>query len=161
MKKSDYDKLTEWTNVGGGLVPYNDNAKELIEQSSRGEIFAFDNKTYRDLKFHRCYFSLLNFIYDYLPSKFKETIPESRFYYFLKHLKGEYEVIFTFKDGTTMVEYESISFGRMDQNRFKEYIREQLPWIYENVIGLYYKGDMYTGIIQTIEEEYKKFLSKL
>jgi hypothetical protein len=135
--------------------------KSLIEQSSRGEIFTFDNKTYRDLSFHRCYFSLLNFIYDYLPTKFKETVSKDKFYHFLKHLKGEYEVIFEFKDGTKLVEYESLSFGRMNQNRFKEYIREQLPWIYENVVGVYYKGDMYNGIIETIEEGYKKFLSKL
>lgn len=161
MKKSDYDKLSEWLNVGGGLTPHNENAREIIEQSTRGEILTFDNKTYRDLSFHRCYFSLLNFIYDYLPVKFKETIPKERFYYFLKHLKGEYEVIFTFKDGTKMVEYESISFGRMNQTRFEEYIREQLPWIYENVLGLYFKGDMHNGIVETIEEEYKKFLSKL
>jgi hypothetical protein len=161
MKKSDYDKLQEWINVGGGLTPYNDNAKELLEQSSRGEIFTFQNVTKRDLNFHRCYFALLNFIYGYLPSNFKESVPNERFYHFLKHLKGEYEIIFEFKDGTKMIEYESISFGRMNQQRFKEYIREQLPWIYENVIGRFYDGEMYSGIIETIEEEFEKFLIKL
>ncbi len=161
MKKTDYDKLSEWLNVGGGLTPHNQQARDIIEQSSRGEILTFDNKTFRDLAFHRCYFLLLNTIYDYLPKKFKETVSKDKFYHFLKHLKGEYEVIFTFKDGTKLVEYESLSFGRMNQTRFEEYIREQLPFIYENIIGAYFKGDIYTGIVNTIEEDFKKFLSKL
>jgi hypothetical protein len=161
MKKSDYDKLSEWLNVGGGLTPHNDNAKELIEQSSRGEIIAFKEVTARDVNFHRCYFALLNYIYDYMPKKFKEVIPENRFYYFLKHLKGDYDVIFTFKDGSKMIEYESISFGKMSQKQFEEYIRNQLPWIYENLIGLYFKDDIYNEIVNTIEDEFKKFLSKL
>lgn len=162
MKKSEYDNLTEWVNVGGGLTPYNENAKELLGQSFRGEIFTFKNQTARDLSFHRCYFSLLNFIYGYLPEKFKESVPESRFYHFLKHIKGEYDVIFEFKDGTKMIEYESISFGMMNQHKFKKYIKNQMPYIYENVIRPFYPNDdIYNGIIETIELEYEKFLSKL
>lgn len=161
MKKSDYDKILEFANVGGGLMPANENASELLDTLSKGEIVPMKEITARDIKFHRCYFALLKFIHGYMPSAFIKKIPEGKFYYFLKHLKGEYEVIFTFQDGTQMVEYESISFGRMSQKSFEEYIKLQLPWIYENVIGEYYEGDMYTGIIETIEDEFKKFLSKL
>ena len=162
MKKSDFDKLTQWKNVGGGIVPYNEKAKELLEQSKKGELLIFQNKTPRDLKFHRCYFSLLNFIWGYLPKSFQESVPESKFYHFLKHLKGEYEVIFEFKDGTKMIEYESISFGMMNQKRFEEYIREQISFIYEDVISPFYPdNDIYSGIIETIENEYEKFFSKL
>jgi hypothetical protein len=60
-----------------------------------------------------------------------------------------------------MVEYESIAFGRMSQKRFEEYIKEQLPWIYENVIGAFYTGERYDTVIQSIENEYEKFLTKL
>ena len=49
----------------------------------------------------------------------------------------------------------------MSQKRLEEYIRLQLPWIYENVIGAFFEGEMYDGIISTIEEEWEKFLSKL
>lgn len=161
MKKSEFDKIHELAFVGGGWIPNNEVSQELADQSTRGEIFHFKEVTARDLRFHKCYFALLRQIYDYLPVKFKMKVPESRFYHFIKHLKGDYDVIFTFKDGTRMVEYESIAFGNMSQKRFEEYIREQLPFIYENVIGVYFKGDMYDGIIQTIEEDFKKFLSKL
>ena len=161
MKDTDFHKLTEWQNVGGGIVPVNDNAIELLEQSHKGEILVFEEVTERDIKFHKCYFSLLSFIYDYLPEKFKKTIPKSKFYIFIKHLKGEYDVLFEFKDGTKMVEYESIAFGNMSQKRFESYIREQLPYIYENIVSKYYVGDIYNGIIETIEEAYRIFLSKL
>lgn len=161
MKDSDYEKLGEWLNVGGGLTPYNINATELLEQSGRGEILRFKEVTERALKFHNCYFSLLRYIWKYMPPDFKNKVAEKNFYKFLKHLKGEYNILFEFKDGTKLVEYDSIAFGNMSQKRFEEYIKEQLPWIYENVIGKYFKGDIYTGIIDTIEEEYKKFLSKL
>jgi len=161
MKKSEFDKLIELSYVGGGWIPTNENAKELAEQSGKGEIHTFKEVTARDLSFHKGYFALLKEIYGYLPNKFKEKIPENRFYHFIKHLKGDYEVIFTFNDGSKMIEYESIAFGKMSQKRFEEYIREQLPWIYENIIGQFYEGDIYNGIIDNIETEFEKYLSKL
>lgn len=161
MKDSEYTKLIDIVYVGGGFMPANDNARELELRCIKGEIVSFTEATQRDLKFHRCYFSLLNFIYGYLPEKFKKQIPENEFYKWLKHLKGDYEVVFTFKDGSKMIEYSSLSFGKMSQKTFEKYISEQLPWIYENVIGAFYDGDIYNNIIETIEEEYKKFLSKL
>jgi hypothetical protein len=104
---------------------------------------------------------LLKYIYDYLPASFRDKVPADKFYIFLKHLKGQYDVLFTFKDGTRLVEYESIAFGRMSQKRFENYIREQLPWIYENVIGQFYEEEMYKGIIDTIEEEWERFMMRL
>lgn len=161
MKKSEFDKLHELVFVGGGWIPNNENAQELADQSARGEITTFKEVTARDLSFHRGYFALLKFIYGYLPNSFHNMIPENRFYHFIKHLKGEYEVIFTFKDGTKLVEYESISFGKMSQNEFEDYIRKQLPFIYENILGQFFEGDIYNGIIETIEQEFEKYLSKL
>jgi hypothetical protein len=117
--------------------------------------------TNRDVKFHRGYFALLNFIYGYMPPQFKKKVSEKHFYLFIKHLKREYNVIFTFQDGTTMVEYDSIAFGKMSQKTFQEYIKNQLPFIYSDVLGAYFEGDMLNGIIDTIEEEFKKFMSKL
>lgn len=161
MTHQDYLNLIEFAYVGGGYLPHNERAKELSENKVKGEIVAFKEAKQRDLKFHKCYFLLLSFIYDYLPNNFKEQIPKDKFYKWLQHLKGEYTVNFTFKDGTTFIEYDSISFGRMSQETFKNHIKSQLPWIYANVIGAFYDGDIYTGIIETIEIEYEKFLAKL
>lgn len=161
MNNSDFDKLVELCCVGGGWTPANGNAEELLDSMTRGEIVAVREVTQRDLKFHRAYFSLLNFIYDYLPPAFKRKVPKQHFYKFVKHLQGEYDVLFEFKDGTKLVEYQSISFGRMSQKRFEAYIREQLPWIYENIIGAFFEGEIYKNIIETIEMEYERFLQKL
>lgn len=161
MTDKDFHKIQEWSVVGGGMIPLSTNAIELLEQSQRGEVISFIEVTNRDVKFHRCYFALLRFIYGYMPSKFKKAVPESNFYLFLKHLKKEYKVIFTFQDGTTMVEYDSIAFGRMSEKTFHEYIKEQLPWIYTDVLGAYFEDDILNGIIDTIEEEFKKFMQKL
>jgi hypothetical protein len=161
MTDKDYDRLMEWVNVGGGLTPQNDNAIELLEQSTRGEILTFLEVTDRDLNFHRAYMSLLGFIYDYLPPNFKKAVKKNNFYRWLKHLKGQYQVLFEFQDGTKLVEYDSIAFGRMSQKSFESYIREQLPWIYSEVIGKFFTGKIYDGIIETIENEYQKFLAKL
>jgi len=162
MKKSEFDKLVELSYTGGHLFrPYNSNAYELCEQLGIGEVINVELKTARDYKFHQCYFVLIDFIYHYLPEKFQTNVPSQHFYKWLQTLKGDYKVIFTFQDGKQLIEYNSISFGRMSQETFKNYIREQLPWIYENVIGAFYKGEKYNGIIQTIEKEFEKFLSKL
>ncbi len=161
MSDKDFHKIVELAFVGGGWIPSNDNAIELSEQSHKGEVHAFLEMTNRDLSMHRGYFALLKFIYGYMPPQFKHKVSESNFYLFLKHLKGQYKVLFTFKDGTNMVEYDSIAFGKMSQKAFENYIREQLPFIYSDVLGAYFEGEMLNGIIETIEEEFKKLLSRL
>ena len=161
MNDKDFHRLMDFAYVGGGLIPVSVNAIELLEQTGKSEVLSFLEVTNRDLKFHRCYFSLLGFIYDYLPVSFKSKIEKDSFYKFIKHLKKEYKVLYTFADGSQQIEYDSISFGRMSQKAFEDYIREQLPFVYTEVIGAYFEGDIYNGIIDTIEEEYMKFLSKL
>ena len=161
MKQSNYEQLIELAYVGGGFIPANEKAYELADNCKKGEVITFKEITARDLKFHRCYMILLKTIYDYLPNKFKNAVPENKFYLWLKHLQGSYKVLFEFKDGTKLVEYESIAFGNMSQKRFEEYIKEQLPFIYGNVIGAYFSGELYKNIIETIEEDYKRFLEIL
>lgn len=162
MKKSEFDKLIELSYTGGmHFSPVNQNAFELCNSLGIGEVIYVDLKTSRDYKFHQAYFVLINFIYDYLPEKFKKKVPRKHFYKWLQTLKEDYEVVFTFADGRQLIEYDSISFARMSQEKFETYIKEQLPWIYENVIGAFYTGEKFDGIIETIEKEFEKFLSKL
>jgi ribosomal protein RSM22 (predicted rRNA methylase) len=161
MTDKDYHKIIELSNVGGGFIPVNSNAEELLEQSHRDEVLSFLEITNRDLQLHRCYFSLLGYIYDYLPQAFKKKVEKDKFYLFIKHLKKQYKVLYTFADGSQQIEYDSISFGRMSNMRFKEYVKEQLPFIYSDIIGVFFEGEIYNGIIETIETEYEKFFTKL
>jgi hypothetical protein len=161
MKDKDADNLVELVYMGGGWIPCNERANEIAEQSSKGVIHSFVECTERDLKFHQCYFTLLNMVYEYLPSKFKRQVQKHDFYKWLKHLQGKYKVKYTFADGTQFVEYDSISFGNMSQIRFREYIKDQLPFLYENVIGAFFEGVIYDSIVATIEKDYERFMCKL
>jgi len=191
MKKSEFDKLIELEYTGGFMFkPTNPNAMELCNMLKLNEKTLFKPMGERDAKLHGCYFVLLNFIWGYLPDNFHKRVPNKTFYIWLKHLKKEYDIVFSFVDEdkvsdmldfceeldidvekamkiasrfgkTDLIEYESISFGRMSNQRFKEYVKSQLPYIYENVIGKFFTGDQYDSIIDTIEGEFEKFLSKL
>ncbi len=161
MKDTEFNELHEFVFAGAGWEPSNQNAQDLMERSSEGEVQVFREVTGRDMAFHRCYFSLLNYIWSYMPDNFKSEVPVGVFYKWLKHLRGEYDVVFEYGDGTKLIEYQSVSFGRMSQMQFETYVREQLPFIYESVIGSMYEGYQYDSILENIEEEFKKFLSKL
>ncbi|MFA5727406.1 MAG: hypothetical protein WC886_07195 [Saccharofermentanaceae bacterium] len=163
MKDSEYDKLSEWVNEGtGALIPHNSLAYDLTDVAKTGEIITMREMTDRDLRFHRCYMSLISFIYDELPLRFQKRLQKKYFYKYLKHLKGQFDIVAQVGN-VVLVEYESISFGRMSEFAFKDYVRTQLPWIYTDVIGKYYKagGWRYNRKINLIETEYEKFLSKL
>jgi len=161
MKDTDYAELLEFIPANGCLIPSNSNAIDLMSISKNREKITFKNISHRDEKFHKCYFSLLNYIWLMMPPHFRAKIPCKEFYKFLKMMQGEYDEVFTFKDGKKMIEYRSISFGKMNQQQFKEYVANQLPVIYEDLIMQIYKADQATLVIESIEDEYKKFLSKI
>ena len=161
MKTEDYNNLIQFTKVYPHFVPVNEPARNLLQDIEDGEIVYLKQAKQRDLKLHRCYMLLLSYIHSYLPKTFQNAVPKNKFYQFLKQLKSEYKVIFAFKDGSKMIEYESISFSKMDEQKFRSYIKEQLPFIYSDVIGAYYSGTKYNSIIENIEEEFEKFFTKL
>ena len=80
MKDTDYNNLIQLTNVGGGFIPANEKAEELLLLSKKGEIIEFKEVTQRDIKLHRCYMSLIAFIYDYFPKNFHNEVPKYKFY---------------------------------------------------------------------------------
>jgi len=161
MKDNDFQDIPQFVKIYPNLTPVNRQAYDLLDLKGEGEILYMKEVANRDVKFHRCYFLLLNYIYDYLPESFKNAIQKEVFYKWLKHLKGEYKVLFEFKDKTKFVEYDSISFGRMNQTQFEDYVRNQLPFIYENVIHPLYSDERYKMVVDSIEDEFKRFLSKI
>lgn len=161
MKDTELKRIIELVNTGAGFLPHNQLAHDLLDQSHKGEVIPLVEVTARDIKRHRGYMALLNFIYDYLPQAFHRKVTRGDFYTFLKHLQGKYKVLYEFQDGTRMVEYESISFAKMTEARFREYIKEQMPFIYTEVIGVFFEGDMYNDIVNTIEDEFEKFFATL
>ena len=162
MKHSEYIQHAQFVNrYGKYLEPINDVAIELMATSKNGEKMLLKDATQRDMKFHAAYFGMLGFIYDNLTVQFQKAVPKGKFYQFLKELQGHYDLM---KVGTLEVKnYHSISFGRMSQKTFEQYVKEQLPFIYENVIRAVWQNDerMANMAIDAIEDEWEKYLAKL
>lgn len=161
MTDKDYKQLLSFKNMqGSALIPANDNALDLMNNLKNSELVAFTNVTPRDIKLHRCYFAFLNEVYGYLPIKLKKAIKKCNFHNFIKHLKGDYDILYEFNDGTKLVEYHSISFGRMNNTRFKEFVKDQIPFIYEMLLTAL-GSDLANAAIETLEEDFENMFDKL
>lgn len=161
MTTDNYTELIEFEHQQGLFKPINQRAVDFASNLRHKEIVYLEDKGKRDLKFHKAYFALLNYIYSWMPENFKLKVPEGYFYKFLKELLGEYKVIYTFKDGQTLKDYTSIAFGKMSQKTFEEYVKNQLPLIYDNLIHVLFDDDKAEMVIENIENEFEKFMERL
>ena len=161
MKQIDFLKLIEIARVDNGFIPANSNAIKIHENLQEGEIAVFKTANSRDLKFHQNYFVFLNFIYDLLPQKFKKEVKKKNFYIFLKYAKNEIEILFTFKNGLQIIQPISISFSNFDELQFRNYIKDQLPFIYSEIIDKLFNEHEAKDVIELIENEFEKFFGVL
>jgi hypothetical protein len=163
MKHEEYLKLLQFAKVGEGLIPANSKAIDIIQNLESGEVVYMKKSQARDIKLHNCYFSLLAYIHSFLPSDFKKQVKVKHFYKWLKTAKGEYDIIYEFKNHPAQIEYISISFSKMDNLEFKEYVKEQMPYILYKVIPEFYKNNLKKAIKinDNIEENYESFFSVL
>lgn len=158
MKTDDFLELKNFVNHKGiGLIPATSESREWLEILKPNEPVNFKIVEARDLKLHSAYFGMLSFIYDRLKPSFKQSISKPNFYIFLKEIGKEYKVLHTFKDGTEFKEYNSISFGRMNNTKFKLYFNNQLSVIYEDL--LFPLGQEY--LMDEINKEWEATLNKL
>ena len=56
MRDTDYNKILEFTPAGGGMLPGNQQAVELLDNATPGEVFSFLEVGARDINLHRAYF---------------------------------------------------------------------------------------------------------
>ncbi len=153
-------KMMEFTSEGTILIPSDEAAREFVNSLNLKQKVYLKETSEREYKFHKAYFQFLNYCYNQLPASFKAKIAQNYFYIFLKELQGRYKIIYTMKNGSQIKEYDSISFESMSQLEFENYVKEQLPIIYDLFYTLYNKG-MADRIIKFIEIEFKNFLAKL
>lgn len=160
MKDTDFSILLELEHQQGLFKPVNQAAIDFVSNLKHKERVYLKDVTQRDIKFHKTYFALLKFVYGLMPKEFKfDTSPEL-FYLLLKEVFGEYKIYKV--SGIEVKKHTSISFGNMSQNRFKAYVKNQIPLIYEFVFMIY-KDDLERGemVRENIENEFEKFLSQL
>lgn len=142
---------------GNALMPNQIETAEWLEQLKHNDTIYFKHIESRDLGMHKAYFKILSYIYDRLPLNFKNSVAKQHFYKFLKLLSKEYTVVFKFKDGREMIEYNSISFSKMNQTKFREYFNNQLSVIYEELL-IPFEIDY---LMDEVQEEFDKILLKL
>lgn len=159
MNTKEYTQIIELEHQQGLFKPVNQVGIDLISNLKHKERIYVKDAGKRDIRFHRAYFALLNYIYSWMPWRFKRRIPEDLFYTFLKDITGEYKVRYTFKDGKEIKEYTSIAFGKMSQKTFEAYVKNQLPLIYDNLIYVLFNTEKAKMIIENIENEFEKFLN--
>lgn len=157
MKDTDFERLLNFKIVNGVLYPLNDKALDYCLINSNDEVYLIP-QTQRDLSLHACYFVFCGWIWEQLPTKFKlERCPNKHnMYKYLKLVQGEYDITMKYKDIEAM-EFKSISFGRMSNDQFKDFVNEQIISLYENILiplGL-------ECLYDKANEEFKKLFKEL
>jgi hypothetical protein len=159
MKTDDFLSLLEFKNHKGQvLIPAQYESQEFLELLKDNETVFFKQVKPRDIGMHQAYFLILNYIYDRLNENFRKKVCAKKdFYMFLKFISNDYKVKFKFKDGREFIEYNSISFAKMNQVKFREYFNNQLITIYEELL-IPLEQDY---LMDEINIEFEKILSKL
>lgn len=110
---------------GSSLVPANDECQERMKRVKQGAMVLCEVVQPRNIAFHKKFFALLNFAFEYFEpqgEEYKGQAPEKNFDRFRKDvliLAGYYTVVSNIKN-ETRVEAKSISFGSMDEQEFQE-----------------------------------------
>lgn len=125
-----------FTKSLSGLHPADENAESWYRKIKTGETVSLEGKKVRNYRFLKKYFALLNLAYGYwepgeISSKYGK--PEKNFERFRKDLVilAGYSHIVIRLDGSTRIEADSISFGKMDSDTFDS--------LYNNVLNVVLK----------------------
>ena len=123
-----------------GLVPYDPESEEWYNKLKTGSVVHSDFKKYRNPKFHRKYFALLNIGFEnWQPGEInsKYGIPEKSFDRFREDiaiLAGHFDLVIRL-DGTSRPEAQSISFANMDETEFQDLYSKTIDILIKNVYG--------------------------
>jgi hypothetical protein len=157
MKDTEFKDLLHCKVQYGAIIPKGQSAIEFIETNAYQDVYLL-NQTPRDAGFHACYFALMGYIWEAMPPSFKKyKCPnKANMYKYMKLISGQYKIEMSFKDKEA-IEFESISFAKMNEQKFKEYVNEQLSYFYTEILVPLEMEEF----MQKIEKEFKKFMEKL
>ena len=115
------------------LAPIDEDGENAIKSLSNEESYSVTISVDRSLKMNGAYFSLLNFVWENMPEKFQAKVPKNKFYVLLKELQGRFTEI-KVSDKTSIKEYESLSFEKMNEARFHEVFKEDVDFIISDIL---------------------------
>lgn len=133
----------------GTLSPAYEADRELLSKIKIGSFVRLKLNRARNYKFHRKYFALVNFAFDYwTPPEFpddpeqkwrKQVTPEKNFDRFRKDLTilaGHYEAYYRV-NGEVRIEAKSISFGSMSEDEFEKLYSATIDVILKHICTQY------------------------
>lgn len=115
------------------LAPIDEDGENAIKSLSNEESYSVTISVDRSLKMNGAYFSLLNFVWDNMPEKFQDKVPKNKFYVLLKELQGRFTEI-KVSEKTSIKEYESLSFEKMNEARFHEVFKEDVDFVISDIL---------------------------
>lgn len=125
---------------GGMLVPANQSDVDTLQKVHNGTLLFGEFKQPRNPLFHRKYFALLNFAYDYWTPPaleyrgIKAEKNFERFRHELAVLAGHYTVTADLK-GNVKLEPKSISFASMDETEFQKLYKATFDILWQYVLS--------------------------
>lgn len=123
----------------GALVPADRETDDYLRKIKSGVVVHGEFRRMRNPRFHRKFFALLNFAFEYWePGEVssRHGVPEKNFERFREDviiLAGYYRSVIRL-DGSVRIEAESISFGSMDEDRFEKLYNAVLTVIIERIL---------------------------
>ena len=156
VKQKEFKQSIPFKVTTAGLLPTEGEARDFCYQHNGSEVF-MKPATNRDLKFHRCYFKVLDWLWWQMPLSFKKRVEQKDMYLLMKLIRGQYKVTMQFKD-IKHIEYDSISFGKMNEEVFKDYVNDSLTAFLNEILIPMNLGHIYDESIEEFEGFYMQII---
>jgi hypothetical protein len=123
------------TNTPRGLVPLDDDDYEEKKKLKLGQTYSVEVKVARNVDFHRKYFALIAYAWEFLNEQETATFKsKDNFRKYLEISAGHCDVIFHPRLQEFVEIPKSISFGKMDNTAFSE-LYERVKDVIFSIIG--------------------------
>jgi hypothetical protein len=134
--------------AGPILTPSSDEDKEVLDRLPPGQDVRISFVRVRNLKFHRKWFALARFAYDYwepeLPDDFHGVKPEKNFDRFRKDLiilAGFYDATYQIND-KVRIEAKSIAFDNMSEEEFEKLYDKTISVVLKHICSTLSKEEV-------------------
>lgn len=122
-------------NTPRGFLPYGDDDYEEKKKLKIGDTYSVEIKVVRNLDFHRKYFALISYAWEFLNEQEIATFrTKENFRKYIEIAAGHCDVIFHPRLQEFVEIPKSISFGKMDNTAFSDLYRKVKDVIF-SIIG--------------------------
>ena len=122
-------------NTPRGLVPYGDDDYDQKRKLKIGECYTVDVKVARNIDFHRKYFAMISYSWEFLNERELERFKtKENFRKYLEIAAGHCEIIYHPKLQEFVEIPKSISFGSMDNTSFND-LYKRVKEVVFSIIG--------------------------